>query len=76
VKQILQPQDIKEDAFTHQEFQKVKKSTIESKASGPDGIPSEVFGDLGLTDNYRGITLSSVAAKIINKMLLKNKTCH
>jgi len=108
VKQILQPQDIKKDTFTHQEYQKVKKSIIEGNALGPDCIPPEMFksgcgidnvmlnlanklligdkpdqwsetdmkplpksGDLGLTDNYRGIALSSVAAKIINKRLLK-----
>lgn len=33
-------------------------------------IPLPKKGDLGLTKNYRGITLSVVAAKVYNKMLL------
>ena len=33
-------------------------------------IPLPKSGDLGVTDNYRGIALSSLVAKIVNKMLL------
>ena len=33
-------------------------------------IPLPKFGDLGVTDNYRGIALSSLVAKIVDKMLL------
>jgi len=38
--------------------------------SETDMNPLPKSGDFGLTDNYMGITLSSVASKIINKMLL------
>ena len=35
-----------------------------------DIIPIPKSGNLGLTTNYRGISLSAIAAKIINKMIL------
>ena len=35
-----------------------------------DIIPVPKSGDLGLTSNYRGISLSAIAAKMTNKMLL------
>ena len=99
--------DISVDYFTNIEYTKVKNNLIDGKATGPDGIPPEVFkytnlddiilefanqmliqsktpaqwfkcdivpipksGNLDEVGNYRGIALSSVIAKIINKMLL------
>ena len=35
-----------------------------------DLLPLPKSGDLGITENYRGIGLSSVVAKLINKMIL------
>ncbi|KAI8519241.1 hypothetical protein Bbelb_024980 [Branchiostoma belcheri] len=100
--------DIKDGPFEQGEYEKAKKSLVEGKASGEDGIPPEVLkrcggldriildfcnrvltrgekpeqwsllnivpisksGDLRLGSNYRGIGLSSLVAKILNKMLL------
>lgn len=39
-------------------------------------LPFPKKGDLGITTNYRGITLSAVAAKIYNKMLLNRLKPH
>ena len=104
--QVLHNLHISEDPFTIEEYRKVKILLIEGKASGPDGIPPEVFkrcdideiilnysnksldgdkpdqwsesdlvtipksGDLTDINNYRGIALSSIAAKITNKLIL------
>ena len=38
--------------------------------SDVDIKPLPKSGDLGLTTNYRGIALSAVAAKMVNKMIL------
>ena len=106
VTQVLQGLSISDSPFTAEEYRKAKKSLVEGKASGPDGIPPEVLkrcdldeiilqyankllegdkpdqwsesdlipipksGDLSNTNNYRGIALSPVAAKVTNKMLL------
>ena len=35
-----------------------------------DLIPLPKTGDLGVTENYRGISLSSIIAKMVNKMIL------
>ena len=39
-------------------------------------LPFPKKDDLGITSNYRGITLSEVAAKIYNKMLLNRLRPH
>ena len=41
---------------------------------GTKPIPKKV--DLGITSNYRGITLTSVAAKVYNRMLLNRLKPH
>ncbi|XP_078661569.1 uncharacterized protein LOC144905694 [Branchiostoma floridae x Branchiostoma belcheri] len=105
---VFEELDIKVGPFEQGEYEKAKKSLVEGKASGEDGIPPEVLkrcggldriildfcnrvltrgekpeqwsllnivpipksGDLRLGSNYRGISLSSLVAKIFNKMLL------
>ena len=103
---VLKNVGISDALFTSAEYSEAKKSLIEGKAFGSDGIAPEVLkhcnlddimlgyvnklmvgekpdqwsesdmkplpksGDLGYTDNYRGIALSSIAAKLANRMLL------
>ncbi|KAI8514657.1 hypothetical protein Bbelb_072480 [Branchiostoma belcheri] len=100
---VFEELDIKVGPFEQGEYEKAKKSLVEGKASGEDGIPPEVLKRCGGLDriildfcnrvltrgekpeqwsllnivpipkfgsNYRGISLSSLVAKIFNKMLL------
>ena len=46
-----------------------KQSTIEKWTKGCI-LPFPKKGDLGITKNYRGITLTAIAAKVYNALLL------
>ena len=56
--------DIKLGPFTKEELNSVLRKIKNRKATGLDEIPPE-----GLAKNYRGITLTSIAAKIYNALL-------
>ena len=104
---VLEELDIKMGPFDQEEYEKAKKSLVERKSCGEDGIPPEVLkrcdmdaiilsfcnnalvngekpsqwyvlnivpipksGDLSLSGNYRGISLSSIVAKTYNRLIL------
>ena len=107
VDKVLFDLNIPDGPFTLDEYIIAKKSIVEGKAHGDDGIASEVVkrcdldyvilqfcnralierdvpdqwsslniipipksGDLSDTNNYRGISLSSIVSKTFNKMIL------
>ena len=104
---VLEELDIKTGPFDQEEYEKAKKSLVEGKSCGEDGIQPEVLkrcdmdaiilsfcnnalvkgekpsqwsvlnivpipksGDLSLSGNYRGISLSSIVAKTYNRLIL------
>ena len=56
--------DISVGYFTNSEYTKVKNNLIDSKATGTDGIPPEVFKYTNLDD---------IILKFVNQMLIQNK---
>ena len=57
---VLQNLDISDCPFTLEEYEKAKRSLIEGKATGPDGIPSEVL---------KRCNIDEIILKFINSLL-------
>ena len=80
-KKISNPLPISTKPFRFHELRKSLENVKISKAPGLDGNKPEAFstscfkpipktGDFGSTDNYQGISITAIASKIYNSMLL------
>ena len=68
IAQIFNDVEIRGDAFSMDEYEKVKSTLVSGKASGEDGIPKSE--DLRSASSYRGTSLSLAVAKAHDKLIL------